>query len=117
MPVRVAAADALGRMGSNVVPAIGPMLAATTNAETRASVALIEGIRAMGAAAHEEVLKVFEQGNEALRASAGWVIWNFGAGIPQSAEACWASRPPGDSSAPGLFGIIFGSAQPQELPG
>jgi len=37
MPIRVAAADALGRMGSNAVAAIGPMLAATTNAETWAA--------------------------------------------------------------------------------
>jgi outer membrane protein assembly factor BamB len=79
MPTRVAAADALGRMGSNAVPAIRPMLAATTNAETWASVALLDGIKAMGPAAHEMVLNVWERRNDALRIPAGWVVWSFGA--------------------------------------
>lgn len=79
LPTRVAAADALGRMGTAGLPAVGPMLDAMSSPEAWVAVAMMDGIKAMGPAAHPVVLDLFARGTGDRRSRAGMVLWLIGA--------------------------------------
>ncbi len=78
LPARVAAADALGRMGAAAVPAIPAMLEAMSSPEAWVMVAMMDGIKAMGPSAHPTVLDLFERGTGEQRFRAGMVLWAIG---------------------------------------
>jgi len=84
---RVAAADALGRLGPAGIPAIGAMLSAMNQAEAWVVFAMMDGIKAMGPPAQAVLLDTFERGSAEVRVRAGQVLWGLGAearaGVPR----------------------------------
>ena len=75
---RVAAADALARMGEAARPAVMPMLEAMVGKSAWVDFSLMDGLADLGPVALPTLIKVFGDGPEKLRSPAGRALWTMG---------------------------------------
>ena len=75
---RVAAADALARMGQAARPAVRPMLEAMVGKSAWVDFSLMDGLADLGPVALPTLIEVFDKGPANLRAPAGRALWTMG---------------------------------------
>jgi len=75
---RVAAADALARMGEAARPAVRPMLEAMVGKSAWVDFSLMDGLADLGPVALPTLIEVFDKGPDNLRAPAGRALWTMG---------------------------------------
>ncbi|MGD0092046.1 MAG: PQQ-binding-like beta-propeller repeat protein [Planctomycetota bacterium] len=82
--VRIAAADALGRLGAEARSAVPALLAAAKGEQAWVDTAMLNAISALGAAALPALLDIFQNGDDALRLRAGRALWGLDALAPET---------------------------------
>jgi outer membrane protein assembly factor BamB len=77
-PRRVAAADALARLGPQAKSAIEPLLGAMTDKESWVDFAMMDTLSAIGTTAVPVLVEKFAQGDKTIRIRAGKALWGMG---------------------------------------